>query len=366
MGLLLHKTITFRNTFERNMRFFVLVLLFLNTTVLMAQYHFSGEVSKENAGSPIYLSVVEDYRKSSRVYLDQIVKKSIVDSLGHFQFEGNNLKTDNRIYRIHVDGCSEEGAQHFLGQCNNSKSVLFIANNKDTVQFPTSFENQALCTIASTNPNSSLLLEVQLLKEQMAYDFMEYHSEANKKLNLEKWFDVLQNFGKTSQEPLAELFIYDFLSDKRNETYGFYLQNLGRTDYYDRLSERLQSVYPNSSFTQEYLAEISTDQELANFNKPKSLQWKWPVLILLLLSLLGNVYFLLNRKKTAKTKGNSLFQRLTPQEQKIVQLILMDKSNKEIATELFVSLSTVKTHINNLYKKLDISSREEIVILFKK
>lgn len=348
------------------MRFFVLVLLFLNSSALLAQYHFSGEVSDENIGNAIYLSVVEDYRKSSRIYLDQIVKKSWVDSLGHFQFEGNNLKADNRIYRIHLDGCQEEGANHFLGHCNNSKSVLFIANNTDTVQFPTSFEDQSLCTISSSNPKSSLLLEVEILKEQMVYDFMDYPSEANKKLTLEKWFDVLQDFGKESQEPLAELFIYDFLSDKRNETYGFYLQNLGRNDYYDGLSERLRSFYPNADFTHEYLAELNTDKDLASFNKPKLSEWKWLVLVLLILSILGNIYFFLNRKKTSKTKGNSLFQRLTPQEQKIVQYILRDKSNKEIATELFVSLSTVKTHINNLYKKLDISSREEMVSLFKK
>jgi len=31
---------------------------------------------------------------------------------------------------------------------------------------------------------------------------------------------------------------------------------------------------------------------------------------------------------------------------------------------LFISLSTVKTHINNLYKKLDVTSREDIKQLF--
>jgi len=59
-------------------------------------------------------------------------------------------------------------------------------------------------------------------------------------------------------------------------------------------------------------------------------------------------------------------EKLTPQEQKIVNLMLDNKSNKEMASELFVSVSTIKTHINNLYKKLGVSSREEMVVRFRK
>ena len=48
----------------------------------------------------------------------------------------------------------------------------------------------------------------------------------------------------------------------------------------------------------------------------------------------------------------------------IQEKIAEGKSNKEIASELFISLSTVKTHINNLYKKLDVSSRDDLKSLF--
>lgn len=349
------------------MRFFVLISFFLTNSVLIAQYQFLGEVSQSNAGNTIYLSLVEDYRKSSRIYLDQIVKKTQVDSLGHFQFEGNNLPLENRIYRIHLDGCSDSSeANHFLGQCNNSSSVLFIANNMDTVNFPTSFEDQSLCSIIATNPKSEELLQVEFLKDEMAFDFMEYPSEASRKLNSKKWFATLQDFGKTTEEPLVELFIYDFLSDKRNETYAYYLQDLPTNPYYENLLTRLQSIYPKASFTQQYAAEIATDMELATFNTPKTWYLKYLLQVALILSLLANVYLLTFRKLNVRIKAKSLRQKLTPQERKIVNRILQEKSNKEIAAELFVSLSTVKTHINNLYKKLEVSSREEIVVLFKK
>lgn len=52
---------------------------------------------------------------------------------------------------------------------------------------------------------------------------------------------------------------------------------------------------------------------------------------------------------------------LSRQERNIQGLILQGKSNKEIANELFISLSTVKTHITNIYSKLQVSSREELL-----
>ncbi|MBS9461881.1 response regulator transcription factor [Flagellimonas sp. 389] len=349
------------------MRISILFLIVLTSYSLTGQYNFSGTVSKENTGKTIYLSLVEDYRKSSRIYLEQIVRKATIDSTGFFQFKGNNLLDSNRIYRIHFDDCLDNtDSHHYLGQCSSSESVLFVANNSDTVEFPTSFEDQALCTIMATNPKASMLLEVENLKEEMIFDFTNYVSETNKKLNLKKWFQVLHDFGAEVKEPLVELYIYDFLSDKKNETYSYYLRDILKNDYYKNLSERLKAAYPNTSFTQQYEAEITTDEQLASFNNPKTWNWTWILSILFALSLCLNLYLLISKKTKAKTKAKMLVEKLTPQEEKIVQQILQDKSNKEIAAELFVSHSTIKTHINNLYKKLEVSSRHEIVVLFKK
>ena len=54
-------------------------------------------------------------------------------------------------------------------------------------------------------------------------------------------------------------------------------------------------------------------------------------------------------------------ERLTNQEKKIVDLISEGKTNKEIANELAVSLSTIKTHTNNIYKKLGANSRAQVL-----
>jgi DNA-binding NarL/FixJ family response regulator len=48
---------------------------------------------------------------------------------------------------------------------------------------------------------------------------------------------------------------------------------------------------------------------------------------------------------------------LTEQEARIVKLITVGLSNKEIATQLNISAETVKSHIKNLYRKLDVNNR---------
>lgn len=52
---------------------------------------------------------------------------------------------------------------------------------------------------------------------------------------------------------------------------------------------------------------------------------------------------------------------LSMRERAVLQLILSGKSNKDIAADLFISPSTVKTHINNIYKVLEVKSRREAV-----
>lgn len=52
---------------------------------------------------------------------------------------------------------------------------------------------------------------------------------------------------------------------------------------------------------------------------------------------------------------------LSRKEREVLTLILEDKTNQEISDELFISLSTLKTHINHIYKKLGVSTRQEIL-----
>ena len=52
---------------------------------------------------------------------------------------------------------------------------------------------------------------------------------------------------------------------------------------------------------------------------------------------------------------------LSKRELEILSLLAQGHSNQEIAAKLFVSLSTIKTHIQNLFEKLDVKRRIQAV-----
>ncbi|QUI25537.1 helix-turn-helix transcriptional regulator [Vallitalea pronyensis] len=57
--------------------------------------------------------------------------------------------------------------------------------------------------------------------------------------------------------------------------------------------------------------------------------------------------------------------KITQREKEIIDLILSGKTNKDIAATLFIAEKTVKNHVYNIYKKLDINSRFELICLLK-
>jgi LuxR family maltose regulon positive regulatory protein len=52
---------------------------------------------------------------------------------------------------------------------------------------------------------------------------------------------------------------------------------------------------------------------------------------------------------------------LSLREQDTLKLIAEDLSNQEIADKLFISLNTVKTHLKNIYFKLEVNNRAKAI-----
>ncbi|MBK8633661.1 MAG: response regulator transcription factor [Saprospiraceae bacterium] len=51
---------------------------------------------------------------------------------------------------------------------------------------------------------------------------------------------------------------------------------------------------------------------------------------------------------------------MSERQREVYDLIISGKTNKEIMTELFIEQSTLKSHINQIYKKLNISNRKAL------
>ena len=57
--------------------------------------------------------------------------------------------------------------------------------------------------------------------------------------------------------------------------------------------------------------------------------------------------------------------KLSPREIEVFAYLLTDKTQEEIAKELSVSSSSIHFHCKNIYKKLEVSSRKQILIRYK-
>lgn len=68
-------------------------------------------------------------------------------------------------------------------------------------------------------------------------------------------------------------------------------------------------------------------------------------------------------KEQSKIKSggmDALLNELSERQKEVYDLIISGKTNKEIMTELHIEQSTLKSHINQIYKKLNIKSRSEL------
>jgi DNA-binding NarL/FixJ family response regulator len=102
----------------------------------------------------------------------------------------------------------------------------------------------------------------------------------------------------------------------------------------------------------------------------------YPALIFLMVVVslfLVAIYFQINSRRVsspsnqireqANTKNEEtevLLDELSERQKDVYDLIISGKTNKEIMAELFIEQSTLKSHINQIYKKLNIKSRREL------
>lgn len=354
------------------MKKLLLFTVFLsNLMLIQAQFQFSGELSQEYIGAKAYLNLIQDYNQINTFLADQIVQETKVDSLGNFKFSGDFLPVEKAFYKIYIDTCHDEvtDAKHLLNHCDRILETTFIASNSDQIHFPINDLQQEFCEVNSDKKSSAAILQLNLLQEDLLGALSGTKSDSQRKSVYNTYFKELQSYAKTYQDPLVELYGYTLYAKRGFPSRNFYLKDLKESTYYKELLERLLEKYPKSNYSELLVSELKADNYYAlKESDSEFLWWRVGLPIVLLVSLLLNFKFYLKKKQVSDKTITTIADYkkvLTSQEQKVFELMHEGKANKEIADELFVSLSTIKTHINRIYAKLTISSRAEIKQFFK-
>ena len=198
-------------------------------------------------------------------------------------------------------------------------------------------------------PNKTYTSDL-ISKERQKFKDFETKLKRSKKAPLEKQ-NQLKSYTRDSLQILTvKLFAIKVLDEKK-------LLNRDiaeNTKYYQNLLIELKKSTINQA--DYFFLEERVNYIIAENLEERVQQSNWLIygLAFLVLLLIVVIVWLL-KKKYRKVPD------LSKQETTIKNLIQQGKSNKEIASELFISLSTVKSHITNIYSKLNVRNRRELL-----
>lgn len=297
-----------------------------------------GKLTLDTLWEPVvYLSHIPTFKDMHTMSNAMIIAETPVDSTGHFHFPASYLFENDHLFRLHISkkeapaasliiGGDEENHIFFIA---NASSNLFIENHQASPLF-TEY------TISGYEPNEGLFRIDQIMDsiESLEFDTAKVRSDFLTKSVHEK----LRMVADTSSHPIVSMYALH-----RSEFETTFLTH--REFYQDYLKkwEGNDSTYFTSLRNQ--FPEQASDRSL------------WYVLIGVGFFVLG--YFLRRGFAGKSTKEEQQLRQLSVQERKIFQQIQSGKSNKEISDEFNIGLSTVKSHVSNIYSKLNIKSRRE-------
>lgn len=314
----------------------VLVISSVQNSFLQGQ--IEGTLNLDSVWAPMaYLSLIPDFEDMNSMSYNMIIETAKIDSQGNFSFKTDYLPVEDHLYRIHVSrkddspisiiiGGKEEN--HFFLIANSQSNVVIKSGDSISFLNGLAFEGyQPNKAVQEINTISNYLDSTDLEDTRMKREFI--YEAVNEKLRI---------YADSCSHPLVSL--YALYSCQ----YGV---NLSQDEEY--FSNYLNIWKKDKS---EYFKALRKQFPVSN----KPINAKGLGIAVLFFSLGFGASLLVRRtKKKKKLRWNSL----TVQERKIFTLIQEGKSNKEIADGLNIELSTVKTHVNNLYSKLQIKSRKE-------
>lgn len=335
----------------------ILVSLFYSISCY-SQYSISGYINSKEKNKTIYLSLLR-YDEENLISTEQVLFFTQTDSTGYFEMKGKLLSDKNKLYRIHSNIERNHKGLQFSDSKTDKNFHNFIFSNSDSIFFPVKnqvwFSYSQNSNLADKEWRNFLEYEIELLK-----GYTETKNNEAKQQVKKSFSNELKLYCKDSlKDPLVKLLAFSHIKANIPSLEQDYKKN---TNFYSKIQSELKQQYSETSYYLQFQEEISK-LSISSINKSYKFHKKLNYLLGILLLLAFVIVFFLIQKIKKKTKQGIINEvsTLTNQEEKIAKLICDGLSNKEIASTLFISSSTVKTHIRNLYSKLEISNRQQLI-----
>ncbi len=344
------------------LRCLIIVLFVGISNFAKAQYEIKGNVNlSPDWQQQIFLSTINKLDDYYNANPEDIIQVATINPDGSFLLKGDKLPDEKRFYRLYM--IKEEGSEFdaclFVGGDDHNFIHLILDNNTkiDIQSDPNYFSPFGNYKSIGDNQNSGLEELTKIIYPSFYFYQIKFPSELQ--FSQEKHNRDMFAFADTCQSPLvglAALINTDF-----DKYYPL------EKDYYQAFAERLNCQLKDHSYTADYARKLRYYEDpMANDVIPS---WVFILIASLFGLLLLSLWKIreLSKRLSSKTseKTEDIKVHLTQQERKILKLIIAEKSNKEIASELFIELSTVKTHINKLYAKLKVNNRSDAIIAGK-
>ncbi|WP_235298226.1 response regulator transcription factor [Portibacter marinus] len=299
---------------------------------MTAQLTVQGITQLDSSWSKdIYVSEIRTLQDMYKAGNHLIIKRVTIDTSGNWRFNIEEPKND-MLLRLHVRRKSDPVTSLVIG--SKLENFGFVAIGKDR---NITMVNDKKSIISSFNTTDSPLNK-ELHHIKKTYDFwveldLSSHTKAEMIAVRKKAADDLFQIADTTNAILPAI-------------YAANLANFGFNN--SEVTEQMNSIYDRLG-DHPYLSLYKT------YEKPNRTILIYSVAFVIVglgLYYFRSVFIMQYRKRQ--------FNTLSFRERDVVQLAVDGKTNKEIANQLNIELNTVKTHLKNIYSKLEISSRREL------
>jgi len=317
-----------------------LLLLWMCVLVLPLNADIIGKIKMDTTKwtAVAYLSIIPDFSQINTISYPCIIDRAEISADGQFMFSTKKLPEGIHLYRIHISKLDDPAASLIIGGIDHNHMFLF-ANRDAEIKFVCKNDNSLFQSILIGDDylNESLLYINHMANLIDTIDILGLGN--NKEFIREAIYDQIRDYADTCSNPLLSLYaIY-----QSNYQFDYKIN----PEYYSKYIDKWESE--DSEYFQTFRNQLNY-----------KLGFSWASLGLIFITILLVLIFVFFGKKILKKKKN-LIMDLTVQERRIYNLLRAGKSNKEIALEYSISISTVKSHVNSIYSKLKIDSRKDIL-----